>query len=147
VTKIFSALTAVWLSVVVVQGYIHFRHDTDRARRNPPLTVESATPRRENELRNAVREGRLIEIDEAMAIVEQMTGIFRAETAGLQARVARDLGCFGSQRSAALDDRLGSITSSLARLQDVRFSPDSSDIADIPQPPLGANKRLMRRNK
>ncbi|WP_167361700.1 hypothetical protein [Bradyrhizobium yuanmingense] len=57
-------------------------------------------------MRNAVREGRLIEIDEAMAIVEQITGLFRAETAGLPARVTRDLQ-FRKTIETALNDILG----------------------------------------
>jgi len=78
--------------VDVVQGYIRFRNDADRrAQKSAADSRVRDASAREIELRNAVREGRLIEIDEAMAIVEQMTGLFRAETAGLPARVTRDL--------------------------------------------------------
>ncbi|WP_199763202.1 hypothetical protein, partial [Bradyrhizobium guangdongense] len=76
--------------VDVVQGYIRFRNDADRRAQKSAADSRVRDARtREIELRNAVREGRLIEIDEAMAIVEQITGLFRAEAAGLPARVTR----------------------------------------------------------
>jgi len=78
--------------VDVVQGYIRFRNDSDRRAQKSAADSRVRDARaREIELRNAVREGRVIEIDEAMAIVEEMIGLFRAETAGLPARVTRDL--------------------------------------------------------
>ncbi|MEZ2143243.1 hypothetical protein AAE026_13175 [Bradyrhizobium sp. DN5] len=80
------------LLVDVVQGYIRFRNDSDRRAQKSAADSRVRDARaREIELRNAVREDRLIEIDEAMAIVEEMIGLFRAETAGLPARVTRDL--------------------------------------------------------
>jgi len=117
VTKNFSALTAVWLSVVVVQGYIRFRNDADRrAQKSAADRVRDARAR-EIELRNAVREGRLIAIDEAIAIVEQMAGLseqgppsFRRGWGARATSWLIDWGYFGSQRSAALDDRLGSFS-------------------------------------
>jgi hypothetical protein len=70
-----------------VQGYIRFRNDSDRRAQKSAADSRVRDARaREIELRNAVREGRLIEIDETMAIVEEMIGLFRAETAGLPAR-------------------------------------------------------------
>jgi hypothetical protein len=78
--------------VDVVQGYIRFRNDSDRRAQKSAADSRVRDARaREIELRNAVREGRLIEIDEAIAIVEEMIGLFRAETAGLPAHVTRDL--------------------------------------------------------
>ncbi|WP_166304277.1 hypothetical protein [Bradyrhizobium sp. 2S1] len=78
--------------VDVVQGYIRFRNDSDRRAQKTAADSRVREARaREIELRNAVREARLIETDEAMAIVEDMIGLFRAETAGLPARVTRDL--------------------------------------------------------
>ncbi|WP_375791190.1 hypothetical protein ACE102_07515 [Bradyrhizobium sp. vgs-9] len=78
--------------VDVVQGYIRFRNDADRRAQKSAADSRVRDARaREIELRNAVREGRLIEIDEAIGTVEQMIGLFRAETAGLPARVTRDL--------------------------------------------------------
>ncbi|VIO80100.1 hypothetical protein [Bradyrhizobium ivorense] len=92
--------------VDVVQGYIRFRNDADRRAQKSAADSRVRDARaREIELRNAVREGRLIEIDEAMAIVEQMTGLFRAETAGLPARVTRDLQ-FRKTIETALNDIL-----------------------------------------
>jgi hypothetical protein len=38
----------------------------------------------------------------------------------------------------------GSLTSLLARLPNVCYSPDSGEIADISEPPLGAHKRKSR---
>ncbi|MBR0920611.1 hypothetical protein ACVIWV_006179 [Bradyrhizobium diazoefficiens] len=92
--------------VDVVQGYIRFRNDADRRAQKSAADSRVRDARaREIELRNAVREGRLIEIDEAMAIVEQITGLFRAETAGLPARVTRDLQ-FRKTIETALNDIL-----------------------------------------
>ncbi len=78
--------------VDVVQGYIRFRNDSDRRAQKSAADSRVRDARaREIELRNALREGRLIETEEALSIVEEMVGIFRAETAGLPARVTRDL--------------------------------------------------------
>ncbi|KYK44678.1 hypothetical protein A1D31_36495 [Bradyrhizobium liaoningense] len=92
--------------VDVVQGYIRYRNDADRRAQKSAADSRVRDARaREIELRNAVREGRLIEIEEAMAIVEQITGLFRAETAGLPARVTRDLQ-FRKTIETALNDIL-----------------------------------------
>ncbi|WP_213257257.1 hypothetical protein [Bradyrhizobium sp. sBnM-33] len=78
--------------VDVVQGYIRLRNDSDRRAQKSAADSRVRDARaREIELRNATRERRLMEIDEAMAIVEDMIGLFRAQTAGLPARVTRDL--------------------------------------------------------
>jgi len=66
-----------------------FANDSDRRAQKSAADSRVRDARaREIEVRNAVR---LIEIDEAMAIIEEMIGLFRAETAGLPARVTRDL--------------------------------------------------------
>jgi uncharacterized coiled-coil protein SlyX len=78
--------------VDVVQGYIRFRDDAERrATKGAAATRVSDARAREIELRNAQREGRLIELDEAIAAVEALTGMMRAQLSGLPARCTRDL--------------------------------------------------------
>ncbi len=76
----------------VVQGYIRFRDDEDRrANKTAAHTRITDARSREVELKNAQREGRLIELEEALATVEAMVALFRLEISGLPARVTRDL--------------------------------------------------------
>lgn len=76
----------------VVQGYIRFRDDADRrANKTAAASRVSDARAREIELRNAQREGRLIEIDDALDAVDKLVGTMRVELAGLPARVTRDL--------------------------------------------------------
>lgn len=76
----------------VVQGYIRFRDDEDR-RTNKSAAHSRITDARsrEVELKNAQREGRLIELDEAVAVIEAVIGLLRSLLSGLAARVTRDL--------------------------------------------------------
>ena len=78
--------------VGVVQGYIRFLKDEERR------TSKTATANRvgearavEIELRTAERAHRLIETDEAIAVVDDILGTFKAEMAGIPARVTRDV--------------------------------------------------------
>ena len=73
--------------VDVVQGYIRFRNDSDRRAQKTAADSRVRDARaREIELRSAVREGCLIEIGEALSIVEEMIGMFRAQLAAPRAR-------------------------------------------------------------
>lgn len=76
----------------VVQGYIRFRDDEDR-RTNKTAAQSRITDARsrEVELKNAQREGRLIELEEALAVIESIIGLLRSLLSGLAARVTRDL--------------------------------------------------------
>jgi phage terminase Nu1 subunit (DNA packaging protein) len=76
----------------VVQGYIRFRDDEDKRTAKSAAQSRITDARsREVELRNAQREGRLIELDEAVAAVEAIMGMLRQQLAGMPARVTRDL--------------------------------------------------------
>jgi hypothetical protein len=76
----------------VVQGYIRFRDDEDRrANKSAAHSRITDARSREVELRNAQREGRLIDLDEVLAFVEALVGMFRLLLSGLPARITRDL--------------------------------------------------------
>jgi phage terminase Nu1 subunit (DNA packaging protein) len=76
----------------VVQGYIRFRDDEDRrANKSAASTRIQDARTREVELKNAQREGRLIELEEAVNALETVVGMFRMLLSGLPARVTRDL--------------------------------------------------------
>jgi hypothetical protein len=76
----------------VVQGYIRFRDDEDRrANKSAAHSRITDARTREVELKNAQREGRLIELDEAIDVVEAVIGLLRSQLSGLPARVTRDL--------------------------------------------------------
>jgi hypothetical protein len=78
--------------VDVVQGYIRFRDDVDRrGQKTAAATRISDARAREIELRTAIREGRLIDLDEALDAVEELIGLLRTELSGLPARCTRDL--------------------------------------------------------
>ena len=78
--------------VDVVQGYIRFRDDAEkRATKTAAATRISDARAREIELRTAIREGRLIDLDEAIEAVEDLMGLLRSELSGLPARCTRDL--------------------------------------------------------
>jgi len=78
--------------VDVVQGYIRFRDDAEkRATKTAAATRISDARAREIELRTAIREGRLIDLDEALEAVEDLIGLLRSELSGLPARCTRDL--------------------------------------------------------
>jgi hypothetical protein len=76
----------------VVQGYIRFRDDEDR--RTSKMAAHSRITdarSREVELKNAQREGRLVDLDEVLAVIESIVAMFRLQLSGLPARVTRDL--------------------------------------------------------
>jgi hypothetical protein len=76
----------------IVQGYIRFRDDEDRRATKYAAHSRIQDARsREVELKNAQREGRLIELEEAIATVEAIMGMLRLQLSGLPARATRDL--------------------------------------------------------
>jgi phage terminase Nu1 subunit (DNA packaging protein) len=76
----------------VVQGYIRFRDDEDRRTTKVAAHSRITDARsREVELKNAQREGRLIDLDEVLAAIESIVAMFRLQLSGLPARVTRDL--------------------------------------------------------
>ena len=78
--------------VDVVQGYIRFRDDVERRQSKGASATRIADARaREIELRTAIREGHLIDLDEALEAVEELVGMLRTELSGLPARCTRDL--------------------------------------------------------
>ncbi|HEV8503706.1 MAG TPA: hypothetical protein VGR63_19195 [Casimicrobiaceae bacterium] len=78
--------------VDVVQGYIRFRDDVEKRQTKTAAATRISDARaREIELRTAIREGRLIDLDEALEAVEDLVGLLRSELSGLPARCTRDL--------------------------------------------------------
>lgn len=76
----------------VVQGYIRFRDDEDRRSSKSAAQSRITDARsREVELRNAQREGKLIELEDAIASIESLCALVRQQLMGLPARVTRDL--------------------------------------------------------
>ena len=76
----------------VVQGYIRFRDDEDRRQTKSAAASRVSDARaREIELRNAQREARMIETDEALAAIDALVGLFLTLLSGLAARCTRDL--------------------------------------------------------
>jgi len=93
----------------VVQGYIRFRDDEDRrANKTAAHTRITDARSREVELKNAQREGKLIELEEALAVIEAVVALFRLQISGLPARVTRDLQ-FRRTIETALHDILDAI--------------------------------------
>jgi len=93
----------------VVQGYIRFRDDEDR--RTSKMAAHSRIQdarSREVELKNAQREGRLIDFEEVLAVLEELMGMLRSQLSGLPARVTRDLQ-FRRTIETALNDILDAI--------------------------------------
>ena len=78
--------------VDVVQGYLRFRNDADRRSTKTAADSRVRDARaREIELKNAQREGRLIEVDDAIEVVDKIVGVMLTGLSGLAARATRDL--------------------------------------------------------
>lgn len=78
--------------VDVVQGYIRFLRDEDRRSTKSAADVGlKAARQREVEIRTAEREGRLIDRQTAIDVVDTIAGKFIAGLSGLPARATRDL--------------------------------------------------------
>lgn len=76
----------------VVQGYIRFLKDEER--RTSKVQAESglkAARQREVELRIAVREGQLVELDDIKSVFIEVEATLRAELSGLPSAVTRDV--------------------------------------------------------
>ena len=107
----------------VVQGYIRFRDDEDRrANKSAAHSRIQDARSREVELKNAQREGRLIELDEAIEAVEEIMGLVRQQLAGLPARVTRDLQLRRTIETAVNDnlERLADIADEKAKAMATR---------------------------
>jgi phage terminase Nu1 subunit (DNA packaging protein) len=117
----------------VVQGYIRFRDDEDRRANRSAATSRIQDARsREVELKNAQREGRLIELDEAIEAVEEIMGLMRQQLAGLPARVTRDLQLRRTIETAVNDnlDRLADIADEKAKAMATRRTNSQTVAAD-----------------
>ena len=79
-------------TAVDIAGYIKFQLASRRRSSEAVAEVGlRAARQREIEVRIAEREHRLIETEEAMAIVEEIVDTYQAEFGGLPARVTRDI--------------------------------------------------------
>ena len=75
----------------VVQGYIrNLKEDKKGATRSAAENRFRDARAHEIELRNAEREYQLIDLEEALGLVDEMIGAYRAEISGLPARFTRD---------------------------------------------------------
>jgi phage terminase Nu1 subunit (DNA packaging protein) len=132
----------------VVQGYIRFRDDEDR--RTSKMAAHSRIQdarSREVELKNAQREGRLIDLDEVLSVVEELVGLLRSQLSGLPARVTRDLQ-FRRTIETALNDILDAIADVAAerakalgsrRAASSSFAPDGAGSLGGAQPDASAD--------
>jgi phage terminase Nu1 subunit (DNA packaging protein) len=119
----------------VVQGYIRFRDDEDRRSSKSAAHSRITDARsREVELRNAQREGRLIELEEALGVIEAILALFRLQLIGLPARVTRDLQ-FRRTIETAVNDILNQIAD-FAREKSVAV--EARRVANAPVPADGA---------
>ena len=121
----------------VVQGYIRFRDDADRRSSKSAAQSRITDARsREVELRNAIREGKLIELDEALATVEMVLGVFRQQLTGLPARVTRDLVLRRTMETAIHDilDRIADIAEQRAKALGARAAASAA----VPADPAGS---------
>jgi len=71
--------------------YIPFLRDTKRSARTDADAGLRVMKARQIELKIAEDEGRLIELDEALAFDDELVGMFRTALAGYPARITRDL--------------------------------------------------------
>lgn len=102
----------------VFVGYIRFL--TDEGRRATKVQAESRVRdarAREIELRIAEREKRLIEITDMEEVIDEFSGMLRAELSGLPARVTRDL-VLRRTIERAIDDILTRLAASVRQARD-----------------------------
>lgn len=119
--------------VDVVQGYIRFRDDADRrATKTASATRISDARAREIELRTAIREGHLIDLDEAVEAVEDLVGLLRSELSGLPARCTRDLQVRRTIETARNDilDRIADLATQKAIAMAARRNADEAKPSD-----------------
>lgn len=117
-----------------VQGYINF---IKREKRYGSRSVAEDRIRearaREIELRNAQRDHILIELDEAIAVADEIVGLFRSELIGLPARLTRD-----RTLRTRLDNEL---TATLNRVAD-RLQERAGDLRSTGSAPSGADEEV-----
>lgn len=78
--------------VGVVQGYVRYRDDHDRrAQKTAAASRVSDARAREIELRIQEKENTLIELEEAVTMVDIVIGVFRSELAGVPSKLTRNL--------------------------------------------------------
>jgi hypothetical protein len=119
--------------VDVVQGYIRFRDDVERRQTKTAAATRISDARaREIELRTAIREGRLIDLDEATEAVEDLVGLLRSELSGLPARCTRDLQVRRTIETARNDilDRIADLAAEKARTLAARRNADAAIATD-----------------
>jgi hypothetical protein len=76
----------------VVGGYIAWLKDEKRrSSQTATLTALQAARQREVELRTAIIDRRVVDLDEAKEALDQIVGTYRAELSGLASRVTKDI--------------------------------------------------------
>lgn len=121
----------------VVQGYIRFRDDEDRRQNKSAASSRITDARsREVELRTAIREGKLIELDESLSAIEELVGQFRLHLSGLPARVTRDL-TFRRTIETAINDilaQLSDVATERASALGARRAANAAIVSDATRP-------------
>ena len=121
--------------VNAVQGYIRFLKDEERRVSKSAAANAVQTARaREIELRIAKEEARLIDYDEAMAVLDVVVGTYKAQFAGLPARVTRDHALRDSIENE-IDDIFTRVADLLAaRAAALQSGPDADTAAEEDEP-------------
>jgi phage terminase Nu1 subunit (DNA packaging protein) len=117
----------------VVQGYIRFRDDEDKRTTKVAAHSRITDARsREVELKNAQREGRLIDLDEVLAAIAEIVGMLRLQFSGLAARVTRDLQFRRTIETAVNDilDHIADLATERAKALGARRSAHAAVAAD-----------------
>ena len=117
----------------VVHGYIRFRDDEKmRGTKTAGQSKIAEARSREIELRNAYREGHLIEIEEALETIDALMGLLRVSLSGLPARVTRDLQLRRTIETAINDilDSIADIAAKKSKAMDSRDTSSASVEAD-----------------
>lgn len=130
----------------VVQGYIRFRDDEDK--RTSKIAAHSRIQdarSREFELKNAQREGRLIDLDEVLAVIESIVAMFRLQLAGLPARVTRDLQLRRTIETAVYDilDHIADLAAKSAQALGTRRATHAAVATDRARPVGGGEPDLF----
>ena len=129
----------------VLTGYIaHLKDEERRSTKSAEARRVLEARAREIEIRNAMREGRLIEADDLAEHVAMIVGAFRSELAGVPAAATRDLALRAAIERPIEDaiTRMGGIPaggwdqwgSYAARLADERLATLETSLAGAPTP-------------
>lgn len=129
----------------VFAGYIaHLKDEERRSTKSAEAKRVLEARAREIEIRNAMREGRLIEADDMAEHVAMVIGAFRSELAGVPAAATRDL-ALRAAIEAPLEDAITRLRDSFAgesrqwgeyaaKLTDERIATLPTSLADAPPP-------------